>query len=181
MQAEEIWHSRAGARARSRMRRLLTAAALLAIPAATFAQDCAATSEAENVAIARKWHEEVINNRNPAALRDILGEAVTHHAAGGYPDSMDPAGVATMMDDFLSSFPDLRYAFDAFIVEDDTVVERYTATGTQTGPLGDLPASGRSATWTGINIFRIECGRIAEVWSEVDALARNRQLAGDMP
>jgi predicted ester cyclase len=48
------------------------------------------------------------------------------------------------------------------------VVERYTATGTQRGALGDLPPSGRTATLTGINIFRIACGRIAEVWSEVD-------------
>ena len=56
------------------------------------------------------------------------------------------------------------------------MVERYIATGTQQGALGQLPASGRKATWTGINIFRIECGRIAEVWSEVDALGRARQL-----
>lgn len=53
---------------------------------------------------------------------------------------------------------------------------RYTATGTQDGPLGDLPPSGRAATWTGINIFRFECGKIAEIWSEVDALSRNAQL-----
>jgi predicted ester cyclase len=94
---------------------------------------------------------------------------------------MDPAEVGQMMDDFLAAFPDLTYTFEDFIVENDKVVERYTASGTQAGPLGELPASGRSATWTGINIFRIECGRIAEVWSEVDALARNRQLMGDAP
>ena len=67
---------------------------------------------------------------------------------------------------------------DLWITQDEYVVERYTATGTQDGPLGDLPASGRTATWTGINIFRIECGKIVEVWSEVDALSRNAQLAG---
>ena len=33
-------------------------------------------------------------------------------------------------------------------------------------------------TWTGINIYRVECGRIAEVWSEVDALNRIAQLTG---
>ena len=66
--------------------------------------------------------------------------------------------------------------FDHFIAREDHVVERYTATGTQRGRLGDLPPSGRRATWTGINIFRIACGRIAEVWSEVDAVTRRRQL-----
>ena len=139
---------------------------------------CPTTTEAENVAVARAWHEEVINRRNPGALRDILAPEVVHHAAGGYPEVMDAGGVSAMMDDFLAAFPDLRYAFDQFIVQDGHVVERYTATGTQRGPLGDLPPSGRAATGTGINIFRIECGRIAEVWSEVDAVSRRRQLAG---
>ena len=82
------------------------------------------------------------------------------------------------MNDFLTAFPDLRYNFDRWIIRDDYVVERYTATGTQRGQLGDLPPSGRKATWTGINIFRIACGRIAEVWSEVDAVSRTRQLTG---
>ena len=159
----------------------LVALLLICVPAAGIAQDCPQTGRDENAAIARRWHEDVINHRTPAALQEILGASITHHAAGGYPDTMDPAEVEEMMDDFLTSFPDLKYTIDDLIVENDKVVERYTASGTQTGPLGDLPASGRSATWTGINIFRIECGRIAEVWSEVDALARNRQLIGDMP
>jgi steroid delta-isomerase-like uncharacterized protein len=137
---------------------------------------CPTTNEAQNLAIARAWHEDVINRRNPAALRDILAPEVVHHAAGGYPKVMNAAGVAAMMNDFLAAFPDLRYAFDKWIVRDDHVVERYTATGTHRGQLGGLPPSGRQATWTGINIFRIVCGRIAEVWSEVDAVSRTRQL-----
>jgi predicted ester cyclase len=138
---------------------------------------CPATTEAENIAIARAWHEEVINRRNPAALQDILAPQVVHHAAGGYPSVMNAAGVAGMMDDFLRAFSNLRYNFDFFVVQDDHVVERYTATGTQTGPFQNFPP-GRTATWTGINIFRIECGRIAEVWSEVDAVSRSQQLSG---
>jgi predicted ester cyclase len=83
-----------------------------------------------------------------------------------------------MMAAFPAAFSDLRYTFDFFIVQDDFVVERYTATGTQDGALQDLPPSGRRATWTGINIFRIQCARIVEIWSEVDALSRRQQLTG---
>jgi steroid delta-isomerase-like uncharacterized protein len=143
---------------------------------ATLGAACPVSSEEQNVALARAWHEEVINRRNPEALQDILAAEIVHHAAGGYPEIMDEGGVTAMMGDFLTAFPDLRYTFDLFVVQDAYVVERYTATGTQQGPLGELPPSGRSATWTGINIFRIECGKIAEVWSEVDALSRNQQL-----
>jgi predicted ester cyclase len=140
---------------------------------------CPATTEAQNTELARAWHDDVINRRNPSALQDILAPKVVHHAAGGYPAIMDKQGIARMMADFLAAFPDLRYTFDLFITKNDYVIERYTATGTQSGPLGDLYPNGRKATWTGINIFRIECGRIAEVWSEVDAVSRRRQLTGD--
>ena len=142
------------------------------------AATCPATTEAENVAIARVWHEEAINRRNLAALKDILHPQVVHHAAGGFPDVMTADEVEAMMAAFPAAFSDLRYTFDLFVVQDDFVVERYTASGTQDGPLQDLPPSGRRATWTGINIFRIECGRIVEIWSEVDALSRRQQLTG---
>jgi steroid delta-isomerase-like uncharacterized protein len=140
--------------------------------------ECPIKTAVENTVIARAWHDDVINRRNPAILQDILASDVVHHAAGGYPKVMDATGIAAMMAEFLTAFPDLRYTFDQFIVQDDYVVERYTAVGTQQGQFGDLPPSGRTATWTGINIFRIKCGRIVEVWSEVDAVGRRQQLMG---
>jgi predicted ester cyclase len=142
---------------------------------------CPSTSDEQKLAVARAWHEDVINRRNPATLQDILAPEVVHHAAGGYPAVMNRDGVTAMMNDFLRAFPDLQYAFDLLLVRDDYVVQRYTATGTHQAPLGQLAPSGRRATWTGINIFRIHCGRIAEVWSEVDALRRNQQLTGASP
>jgi steroid delta-isomerase-like uncharacterized protein len=137
---------------------------------------CQTTTEAENQEIASVWHEEAINNHNLDALREVVAPDVVHHAAGGYPDVTDIEGVVTMMGAFPAAFSDLHYTVNFWVTQDDMVVERYTATGTQDGPLGDLPATGRTATWTGVNIFRIECGKIAEVWSEVDALSRNAQL-----
>lgn len=142
---------------------------------------CPATTQVENTALARAWHDDVINRRNPDTLKQILASGVVLHAAGGYPKTLDAAGIGAMMADFLSAFPDLVYTFDQFIAADDFVVERYTATGTQRGQLGDIPASGRVATWTGMNIFRIECGLIAEVWAQVDAVTRTQQLTGPGP
>jgi steroid delta-isomerase-like uncharacterized protein len=139
---------------------------------------CPATTEEENEAIARIFHEEAINRGNLAALEEILDPNVVHHAAGGYPDVENAEGVMAMMSQFPPAFSDLHYTIDFMVTQDDFVVERYTATGTQDGPLGDLPASGRKSTWTGVNIFRIECGKIVEIWSEVDALSRLQQLTG---
>src|SRR4051812_4968781 len=49
---------------------------------------CPATSDDHKLAVARAWHEEAINRRNPPALRDILAPEVVHHAAGGYPAAL---------------------------------------------------------------------------------------------
>jgi hypothetical protein len=99
--------------------------------------ECPIKTAVENTVIARAWHDDVINRRNPAILQDILASDVVHHAAGGYPKVMGATGITAMMTEFLSAFPDLRYTFDQFIVQDDYVVERYTAVGTQHGQLGD--------------------------------------------
>jgi predicted ester cyclase len=173
------------------MRRLLIVIALLGLSAVpplhravaepASRGSCPAGTDVENTTIARAWHEDTINRRNPRILREILATEVVHHAAGGYPKKMDEAGIAAMMGDFLSAFPDLVYTFDQFIAKDNFVVERYTATGTQQGTLGYIPPTGRVAAWTGINIFRIECGRILEIWSEVDAVTRRQQLMASAP
>jgi hypothetical protein len=121
------------------MRYVLLVVVLLVLPLdraasqATLPTACPATTDVENTAIARAWHEDVINRKNPAVLRDILAADVVHHAAGGYPKVMNAAGITAMMQDFLTAFPDLRYTFDHFIAKDNHVVERYTATGTQRG------------------------------------------------
>jgi hypothetical protein len=63
------------------MRRLLVVMALLGLPTGAAGQTatpeansgpaaCPATTEAENLALGRAWHEEVINRRNPDTLRD---------------------------------------------------------------------------------------------------------------
>jgi hypothetical protein len=46
---------------------------------------CPATTQVESTAIARAWHDDVVNRRNLTMLSDILGPEVVHHAAGGYP------------------------------------------------------------------------------------------------
>jgi predicted ester cyclase len=66
--------------------------------------------------------------------------------------------------------------FDQVIVEGDKVVIRWTITATQDGQFFELAPSGNAATWTGINIYRIDCGQVVESWSETDAIGLRRQL-----
>ncbi len=142
---------------------------------ATPAAACPATSEAENEAIARRWHEDAINGGDLAVIDEIVSSDVVHHA-GTFPDGEGPDAVKTVLDALLAGFPDVRHTIEQVIASDDFVVTRWQAEGTHEGEFQGYAATGTPVTWTGINIFRIECGRIAEEWSEVDGLGRLRQL-----
>jgi len=50
--------------------------------------------------------------------------------------------------------------------EDDLIVGRWTATGTHSGSWGDVAPTGKSVTFSGVNIFRFRSdGKVAEIWN----------------
>jgi steroid delta-isomerase-like uncharacterized protein len=136
---------------------------------------CPATSEAENEALVRRWTDDVINAGNLAALDEIVADDVVHHA-GTFPDGKGPEAVKRVLGALLTGFPDVDQTIQQVITDDDMVVTRWSAQGTHQGEFQGYAATGKPVAWTGINIFRIECGRIAEEWSEVDGLGRVAQL-----
>jgi predicted ester cyclase len=40
----------------------------------------------------------------------------------------------------------------------------------------DAPPIGAAVTFSGINIFRVSCGKVVEAWSEMSMLHLHRQL-----
>jgi len=76
------------------------------------------------------------------------------------------------------AFPDYRFAVEDLIGEADKVVARITVTGTHRGgnDAGLAPTQKRVQT-NGIEVFRLEDGKLAEHWATFDALGMLRQLA----
>ena len=72
--------------------------------------------------------------------------------------------------------PSWRMIVDEMIAEDDRVMVRWTFHGTHQGDFSGLPPTHKSVTYSGINIFRIADGRIAEVWDIYDRLWLWQQL-----
>lgn len=77
---------------------------------------------------------------------------------------------------FLASMPDQKMITKMLIAEGDMVAAYGIYTGTMTGPMGEFPATGKSVEINCPTIFRIEEGRIAEIWVEWDNLAMLTQL-----
>lgn len=75
-----------------------------------------------------------------------------------------------------TTYPDFNVTADELFVKDDLVVLRWTVTGTNTGPRGDLPATGKRVQFSGININRVIDGKIVEEWVYFNMAAVLKQL-----
>jgi len=60
------------------------------------------------------------------------------------------------------SFPDFHLSIDSFFVKDDIIYSYWTQTGTNTGPLGRMPTTGKSIEISGFAISRVRDGKIYE-------------------
>jgi len=75
-----------------------------------------------------------------------------------------------------AAFPDVHYSVEERLAEGDKVVVRYRFRGTHLGAFGGMPPTGKQVTYTGILIYSIGEGKIAEQWTAFDLLGFLRQL-----
>jgi len=78
--------------------------------------------------------------------------------------------------DTASTFPDQRMTADVLVAEGDRVAFWGKFSGTQDGPMGPFPPTGKRMESETAGVFRIEGGRIAELWVTWDNLAGLVQL-----
>ena len=118
---------------------------------------------AENVALARRWFEEVWNQRRKQTIDDLIAPESVCQAAGG--ELRGPAMFqALVYEPFVDAFPDLRVTVEGTVAEGDQVVVRWTAKGTHTGPgLGLIP-TGRPIFLRGMTWIRFAEGKMVEGW-----------------
>jgi steroid delta-isomerase-like uncharacterized protein len=75
-----------------------------------------------------------------------------------------------------TALPDVHFTIEDIVAEDDMVAIRATYTGTNTGPLMTIPATGAPITSRTMVIYRFVDGKIQEGWIQVDALGMLVQL-----
>ena len=75
-----------------------------------------------------------------------------------------------------ATFPDAHVTFDQLVEEGDRVAFWGTYTGTQKGAMGPFPPSMKKVVLDVSGVFRIEGGKIAELWIAWDNMAVFTQL-----
>jgi steroid delta-isomerase-like uncharacterized protein len=121
-------------------------------------------SAEENKAVVRREQEELWNHTgNLDAAEEIFApdyvEAVKQEAA-----------------DFRQGFPDVRSSIEDLIAEGEKVVARWASHATHLGEYTGIPPTGKEVEFTGISVYRIEGGKIAESWTVEDQLGLMQQI-----
>ena len=134
-------------------------------------------STEENKALMRRFYEVVMNQRNLAAIDEFVATTFVNHSAAqlGLP-SGDLQHVKHFLSVVMQSFPDLHYTVEDLVAEGDKVAARLTLSGTQQGAFMGIPPTGKHATISDIEIFRMTGGKAAECWVQVDFLGLLQQL-----
>lgn len=155
----------------------LAFAALLAGSPVVVAQDatpCPPLTEEDALAWASTYIGAV-NANDAAQVAALYGEDAIHHWGIGV-DSEGSGEIATSFDAFFGAFPGIHLTLDRAWVAGDTVVIRWIAIGMQEGDFMGVPGALVTTTWTGINIFQLDCGLVVESWSETDHFSRLEQM-----
>ena len=133
-------------------------------------------SEEENKAIVRRVNDEVWNMGNLEAIDELIADDFVTTVIGAPEQIRGPDGFRDFVLMYRKAFPDLRLTIDDQIAEGETVVTRWTATGTHEGELMGIPPTGKQATTPGININRISRGKLVDGWGIFDQLGLLQQI-----
>jgi steroid delta-isomerase-like uncharacterized protein len=135
-------------------------------------------STTANKEIVRRFYEEVFNQRNVAAIDELVHPEFTNHDPTPVA-SRDPESMKQFIHTITQAFPDHHHAIEDLVAKGDKVVMRCTLTATHQGLFPgflDMPPTGKSICQRQIHILRVRDGKVAEHWVIRDDLTMMQQL-----
>jgi len=128
----------------------------------------------ENKALVRRFFDLGPSRGDIRAADGLLADDFTLHVP--LPCSPGVQGMNDVISACRAAFEHLDVTVEDMVAEGDRVAARFTARGIHKGAFMGLPATGKSITMTGIEIFRIKNDKIAELWGEANLLGLMQQL-----
>jgi len=126
--------------------------------------------------VARRWIEEIWRPGDLATFDDLHAPEFRDRSAAGRGDTR--ADYRRMLQAFYAAFPDFHTVIEDLAIDESrgTVAIRWTARGTHGGGYIGVAPCGRAVDFAGIEIIRVERGRVVERWGEWDGMGLLVQL-----
>lgn len=125
-----------------------------------------------------RWFNEVWNNKNADAIDEMFA---TDGVANGLKDEqgntvIGPAMYKPFHAAFLQAFPDMTITIEDTVTEGDKIAARCRATGTHCGEGIGITPCNTPVEFTFMSIVRVQDGKIAEAWNNIDFMNMYQQL-----
>jgi predicted ester cyclase len=121
--------------------------------------------------------KDAFNSGNLSALDTICAPNMVDHSTAATPGQPnDLEGFKKRVNGHRVGIPDLRFSIMNVIIEGDFMAFQWEMSGTNTGPYMGRPPSGNPIRIVGMNMERLENGKIVEHWSYPDKLAALQQI-----
>jgi steroid delta-isomerase-like uncharacterized protein len=135
----------------------------------------AAPDLAHNKEVTRRFCLEVWGKGNAALADELMAPDLIDHTP--FPsDAPGLEGHKQTLAVFRSAFPDLTTVVDDVMAEGDLTFLLWHGEATHKGSLMGIPATGKPVHVTGMDILKMENGKIKERWAEVSALQLMQQI-----
>ena len=129
-----------------------------------------------NLALARRFFDEMCNGRQLDIADQLFSPGHVYHDPASSWVGPGPSGMKDLIGAYQRSFGDAHWTVHAMLVADDTVVTRWTGSGTHTADLMGIAATNKKVAVDGIWMQRVASGKIAESWNCWDMLGLLQQL-----
>lgn len=133
------------------------------------------TTPKDNEKLVRRLTTEVWENENFDVIDELVAEDYVLHDSSLPEPVRGPDGYREMAE-MGAGMVDGQIDIDQVITTDDLVVSRWTQKGTHTGEMAGIEPTNEEVTITGIDISRVEDGKLVESWQEVNMLNMLMQI-----
>ena len=132
-------------------------------------------------------NEEVIrrsfaewNRRNPGYFLEVTTADYALHSPSNNPNPISKWDAVKTLEAFWAGFPDIQFRIEDLITAGDRVIVRFVGSGTHRGEFMGIPATGKKIEVSALTIARIENGKVAEEWEELDVFGLLKQIGGEV-
>ena len=123
----------------------------------------------------QKWVDG-LNRGDISVADDVFLPDYVIHINGNPQRDLSLNNFKQMLAGLLAAFPDLHFIINDQFASEGKVCTRWTAKGTNTGPFGEIQATGRGVEIEGHIIHYVVNGMVAKRWELWDQMAMMQQL-----
>lgn len=135
--------------------------------------------EEQNMELMKRWLIEVWNKGNLTLIDTIFAPNFIEHRRGRQFE-VKTEDVKSDVIKWRQAYSDYENEIGDILADGDKVAARFTFLGTNDGPFGENPPTGKKIEATEIVIWRLENGKVVEKWEEFDSVRFLQQLGFEL-